>query len=395
MSSDLEPTRDIFVAGRRGVRHTGVRRANEKAVLTVAAFNSGASNAEISRLSGLAPQTVSAILTDLEREGLIVRGPVLRGRRGQPATPILLHENGGFAIGVEIGWRHLDIVLINMHAGILQHHHEDHDYPDASSLFDRLGDLIENFSRTLRQDHRSRLLDIGLAMPGSLTTDLDLFKVPPEQVARWRQIDPVAELARRSGLEITQINDGNAGCWAELIALTPPRPANVIFLMVSQLLLAGMVSDGVLWEGATGHAADLGSSLVHVGDRKPQLAHQVASLYALRARLVAAGFAEAEGPVTYWDMTAMAPHIEAWIGEAAQALAQVTHNASMILEHPLVVLDTELGAAIGTQLADRLQVEMSRFATRGFKLPRVVNGQHGRLSPAIGAAELPLYRRYF
>ena len=395
MSSDLEPTRDVFVAGRRGVRHTGVRRANEKTVLTVVAFNSGASNAEISRLSGLAPQTVSAILIDLEREGLIVRGPVLRGRRGQPATPILLHENGGFSIGVEVGWRHLDIVLINMHAGILQHHHEDHAYPDAASLFDRIGGVIGEFRRSLPQDHRSRLLDIGLAMPGSLTTDLDLFNAPPEQVTRWREIDPVAELARRSGLEITQINDGNAGCWAELIALAPPRPANVIFLMVSQLLLAGMVSDGVLWEGTTGHAADLGSSLVHVDGAAPQLAHQVASLFALRARLVAAGFAEAEGPVAHWDMTAMATQIEAWMGEAAQALAQVVHNASMILEQPLVVLDTELGVAIASQLAERLQIEMSRFATRGFKLPRVVNGRHGRLSPAIGAAELPLYRRYF
>ncbi|MBB4053047.1 putative NBD/HSP70 family sugar kinase [Devosia subaequoris] len=395
MSSVLEPTRDVFGAGRRGVRHAGVRRANEKTVLTVVAFNSGASNAEISRLSGLAPQTVSAILVDLEQEGLIERGPVLRGRRGQPATPILLHENGGFSIGVEISWRHFDVVLINMHAKILQHHHEDHAYPDASSLFDRIGVVIEEFRHSLAQDQRSRLLDIGLAMPGSLTTDLDLLHAPPEQVVRWRQLDPVAELTQRSELKITQVNDGNAGCWAELIALAPPRPANIIFLMVSQLLLAGMVSDGTLWEGATGHAADLGSSLIHVDGGAPQLAHQVASLFALRARLVAAGFAEAEGPVAHWDMTAMAPHIEAWIGEAAQALAQVVHNASVIFEPPLVVLDTELGAAIGSQLAMRLQNEMGRFATRGFNPPRVVNGRHGRLSPAIGAAELPLYWRYF
>ena len=395
MSSHLEPTRDVFVAGRRGVRHTGVRRANEKTVLTVVAFNSGASNAEISRLSGLAPQTVSAILIDLEREGLIVRGPVLRGRRGQPATPILLHENGGFAIGVEIAWRHLDVVLINMHGDILKHHHEDHDYPDAASLFDRVGTVIEDFRHALSPDQQARLLDIGLAMPGSLTTDLDLFDVPPEQVTRWRKIDAVAELRERSGLEITPINDGNAGCWAELIALSPPRPANVIFLMVSQLLLAGMVSDGVLWEGATGHAADLGSSLVFVDGSAPQLAHQVASLFALRTRLVAAGFPEAAGPVENWDMDAMTRHIGAWIDDAAPALAQVVHNASMILEQPLVVLDTELGAAVSTELANRVQLEMSRFATRGFKMPRVVNGRHGRLAPAIGAAELPLYRRYF
>jgi DNA-binding MarR family transcriptional regulator len=42
-------------------------------------------------LSGLSPQTVSAILATLEADGLITRGPVLRGRRGQPATPIILN----------------------------------------------------------------------------------------------------------------------------------------------------------------------------------------------------------------------------------------------------------------------------------------------------------------
>ena len=395
MSAEMERRRDIFVASRQGVRHTGVRRANEKTVFTVVASNSGASNAEISRLAGLAPQTVSAILVDLEREGLIVRGPVLRGRRGQPATPILLHANGGFSIGVEIGWRHIDVVLINMHAEVLQHHQEEHDYPDATALLDRLGDLIETFGRSLPQGQQARLRDVGLAIPGSLTTDLDLFNAPPEQVAHWRQIDPVAELRRRIDLNVTQINDGNAGCWAELVALAPPRPANVIFLMVSQLLLAGMVSGGALWEGTSGHAADLGSSLVHVNGGAPQLAHQVASLFGLRARLVAAGYTEASGPVVDWDMVAMADHIEAWIREAAQALAQVIHNASTVLEQPLVILDTELGANIGARLTARVQIEMGRLETRGFKMPRVVAGRHGRLAPAIGAAELPLYRRYF
>src|SRR5215217_2880137 len=101
-----EPPRDVFDAGGRGLQHQGLRRANERAVLNVIGFNTGVSNADIARLSGLAPQTVSAILSDMERSGLIIRGDVLRGRRGQPATPIYLAGEGAFAIGVEIGWRH-------------------------------------------------------------------------------------------------------------------------------------------------------------------------------------------------------------------------------------------------------------------------------------------------
>lgn len=392
---DQGATRDIFVTGRRGVRHNGVRRANEKTVLTVIAFNSGASNAEISRISELAPQTVSAILVDLESEGLIVRGPVLRGRRGQPATPILLNADGGFAFGVEMGWKHFEIVLINMHAEILRHHREDYDYPDADIVFDKIGRLLADFEQSLRPDQHARLLDVGLALPGSLTTDLDLLGAPSDQVSRWCQIDPVAELGKRTHLEVTQINDGNAGCWAELIALDPPRPANVIFLLVSEVLLAGIVSDGQLWEGPSGHAADLGSSLVCINQGTPQLAHQVASLFALRERLAAAGFAQADQPVSDWDLQGMSAIVDCWVGDAAQALAQVVHNMLVVLESPVVVLDCELGPDMAQRLTERLGIEMSRFKTRGFKMPRVINGRHGRLAPAIGAAELPLYRRYF
>src|SRR6218665_2012319 len=114
MNSD--PVRDAFDGGGRGLQHQGLRRANERAVLSVVGFNPGVSNADIARLSGLAPQTVSAILAEIDRAGLITRGEVLRGRRGQPATPIFLKADGAFSIGVEIGWRHLDVLLLNLNA---------------------------------------------------------------------------------------------------------------------------------------------------------------------------------------------------------------------------------------------------------------------------------------
>ena len=73
---------DFFEPAGRGVQHASLRAANRRAVLTTIAFNPGISNADVSRRTGLAPQTASAIVADLEGEGLISRGEVLRGRRG-------------------------------------------------------------------------------------------------------------------------------------------------------------------------------------------------------------------------------------------------------------------------------------------------------------------------
>lgn len=60
----------------RGVAQSGVRIANERAVLTLVALVPGLSNADLARRSGLGPQTTSRIVTDLEARGLVMRGEV-------------------------------------------------------------------------------------------------------------------------------------------------------------------------------------------------------------------------------------------------------------------------------------------------------------------------------
>jgi predicted NBD/HSP70 family sugar kinase len=389
------PTRDTFESGRRGLRHVSLRQANAKTVLTVIAFNSGASNAEISRLSGLAPQTVSAILVDLEEANLIERGPLLRGRRGQPATPILLAEDGGLAIGVEIGWRHLDIVLLNMHARILEHRHIDYAFPDAGIMVETISALVTEMVGSLTPLQRQRLLDLGIAMPGRLAENLHLLGAPPQQAELWRDIDLVGALQQRTGLSVSLFNDGNAGCWAELIALEPPRPANVIYLLVSHFLAAGIIGDGTLWEGPTGNAAELGSILVSREGQRPELAHRIASISALRSDLVRDGVAAAALPTQGLLDHGQTPQMRKWMQQAAFGLAQVIYNATTVVEQPIVVVDCILSAEMGAQLVEAIAVEIDLLPARSDEAPQVVMGKLGALAPAIGAAELPLFRRHF
>ena len=377
------------------MRHKGLRQANEKTVLTVVGFNSGVSNADIARMSGLAPQTVSAILANLERDGLIERGPALRGRRGQPATPILLKSDGGFAIGVELGWRHVDVVLLNMHAQVLGHRHIDYPYPDATTIFDIIAGFVKELRALLPADLEGRLLDLGLAMPGRMAETLDQLGAPETQVKLWRQADGEAELATRTGLEVFLYNDGNAACWAELIALPQPRPANIIYFLVSHYVGAGVVGDGVLWSGPTGNAANLGSMLVQLDTHGPVHVHSVASLQALGQRLAAAGKPHDLAARDSWDWAAIETELDAWIADSTRALARTAFNATTMVEAPLLIIDSVLAPAITEKLVTRFTAELAALPVRAFEPPVVVKGIYGALAPAIGAAELPLFNRYF
>lgn len=395
MTINSDPVRDVFDAGGRGLQHHGLRRANERAVLTLIGFNAGVSNADIARLSGLAPQTVSAILADVEEAGLIARGPVLRGRRGQPATPISLREDGAFAIGVELGWSHAEVLLMDLVANVLVTRRWYYSYPDARSIGAEIAAAVAELVATLSEAKRARVRGIGVAMPTKLAANLHLVNAPEEQRALWTDLDIAEELGRLTGLEVTLFNDGNAACWAELIAFPRPRPSNFIYFLLSRYIAAGIVGEGTLWEGPSGNSANLGSMLMRHGDGTLQPAHFIASVSTLEQRLAAAGFLLIPGQFETWDWVAFKPVVDQWINDSANILARVAYNTMTVIETDLVIIDTILPKEIGERLVAQVEIELGNLPVLAYVLPQVLQGHLGASAPAIGAAELTLYRRYF
>ncbi|WP_317186578.1 ROK family transcriptional regulator [Devosia sp. BK] len=390
MNDSAAPTIDLFNLGSRGLQHHGLRRANERAVLTVVGFNPGLSNAEIARMSGLAPQTVSAILNDIEAVGLIVRGEVLRGRRGQPATPIFLRAEGSFGIGVELSWGHADIVAINLHAKPLAHRHLCYEEPDFAALPRKIADAIAEMVRDWPAAQRERLTDIGIGLPSTI----DENRVPEDDnVPSALRVAFAAELEQLTGLPVMLFNDGNAACWAELVARPAPRPETFIYLLVSTFLGAGLIGEGRLWQGPSGYSADLGAMLVAQPDGIPMPANAFASVTSLVERAQEAGITLKAGDNADWDWDALEPVLKAWLRQSAKVLALVIYNANAVVEGRLAVIDTILPPQITERLSRMVLEEFALLPQR--RSVEIVPGTIGRLAPALGAAELPLYHRYF
>jgi predicted NBD/HSP70 family sugar kinase len=389
--------RDIFETRSRGLQHHGLRRANERAVLNVVGFNPGLSNAEIARMSGLAPQTVSAILLDVESQGLIMRGDVLRGRRGQPATPISLNPDGAFSIGVELGWKQLDVLLLDLQGVTRGHERRTFDYPDPRTVFDLCAEMIQTLKRRSPEAEWSgRLLDLGLSIPTTVPTQLCRVPAPQEVQALWQWVDPVAELQGRTGLEVSMFNDGNAACWGELVAFPKPRPASFIYFLVTHYIAAGLVIEGSLWEGPSGNAANLGSMLVANEHGNMVSAHEIASVSALANQLYAAGIDTDAANIRQWDWTSFGDLLETWLQSSGRSLARIIFNTTAIIETGLVVLDSIMPASITERLVSVINDELIRLpASDATPRPVVLAGHLGYQAPSVGAAKLALYKRYF
>ncbi|MFD2648360.1 ROK family protein [Devosia albogilva] len=393
MSSLTEELRDAFDVRGRGLQPQGLRRANERAVLTVIAFYPGFSNAEIARRTGLAPQTVSAILADCEQAGLIERGEVLRGRRGQPATPIFLRADGAFGIGVEIGWRHAEVLLLDLHAQVRSRQRLHYAYPDATTIMTALGTAIAALRAELPAGAQARLADIGVALPGEMLTGLDRFGAPPEQAALWAELDLASELQAQTGLEVSILDCGSAAAWAQVVHHPPPRPSRFIHFFLGNDIAAARLAEGVEWEGPFGAPANLGDMLVSDSRGQLQPAHQLASLSSLAA--LAGPALPAHLPPHEWTYDELGPVLDLWIDQAASALATVIYNTTTVAAAGLAIVDGLLPAPVLHRLIEVTERALAGLPVGSRPVPRLGAGHLGAVAAAVGAAELPIYRRYF
>ena len=378
----------------RGFAQSGVRLANERAVMTLIGLNPGVSNAELSRLSGLGPQTTSRIVTDLETRELVLRGDVLRGRRGQPATPLFLNPDGAFAIGVEIGWRHFEVLLFSMAGTTLASIRRSFAWPDFRSVFAEVAAEVATIKAGMTPLQVERLAGIGMASPSHIERNLGRLGAPDEQVELWRDADVAAELGRALGEPVAWFNDGNAACWAEFIARPAPRPNGLAYFQVGTLVGAGIAIDGQLWEGRTGNAANLGAILVADGSGEASYVYNIASILALQQRLEAAGSGLPAGDPMNWDWAALEPVAAGWLDDAGKALASAQLSTRAVIEFDITVIDGVMPRPVVQRLIERVEHHLAALP-QGSDHPRVAIGHMGGAAAATGAAQLVLFHRFF
>lgn len=385
----------IFDVAGVGIQNSDVRLTNQRVVLTFLATNPGSSAAELSRLSKLAPQTVAAILQDLDAMGLLRTGQLIRGRRGQPATPYFVEPTGAYAIGVEIGWRHIEAALVNLGGQAIANYRRDYAFPDPRTIFNELGAVVQQLTARLPPSEQRKIVALGVAAPSGIGRNVDLLEADPEMGRLWGALDMRTEAAKVTDLPVSVFNDGNAACWAELGAHPKPRPASFAYILVGTFVGAGIIAESVLWEGPTGNSANLGSMLVTDREGRQNFVHLLASIYGLEKRLRAAGIAVPQTTPMFWPWADWEPHVSEWIEDATRALAKALLNTAAVIEFDYAVIDAVAPPTILDRIVEGVRQHMQELPILTFDAPRVEKGHLGSTAPSLGAAYLPLFRRFF
>ncbi|MGP9820864.1 ROK family protein [Salinarimonas sp. NSM] len=375
------------------------RSHNRRVVLDVVRVHGPVGRTRIAELARLTPQAVANIVEELVAERFLVEAGRLRRGRGQPPIQFAVNPDGPVTIGVEIAADHVTTVALDLAGGL----RGQRVTPLADTIPDVVLPLVAAEIAALEATlagadgaGESAILGVGVVMPGPFEIE-GMSSVGPTTLSGWDGITPAKALAEAIGRVVVVENDATAAAVGERLFGAGRHLQTFCQLYFGAGLGLGIMHEGRPYRGAFGNAGEIGHAVVAPGGRPCQCGQrgcleQYASLQALRERLAAAGIAAPDPAALARLHAAGDPTLAAWIAEAAAHLAPMIATLENILDPETIVVGGALPDALTDALIAALDpLPVSVASRRARALPRVVRGQTGRLTAALGAASLPVF----
>lgn len=395
-AADATHTTPRAAAATRGTNQTGVGLYNERLVLSLIRVAGELPKMEIARQTGLSPQTISIITNQLTAGGLLQKGEPTRGRVGQPSVPYSLNPDGAFFLGIKIGRRASDAVLLDFTGRVLGQIHEPHPYSTPDGTLGLIQRAASELPLLLDQSRRARINGLGIASPFELWNWEPQFGAPPEVLDAWRAADIVGAARAISPWPVYFHNDGTAACAAELVLGTATQSADFLYIFIGSFLGGGVVLNHHLYPGRAGYAGAIGPMPIpvrgHAGEYEQVI--RSASLYTLEELLRADGRDPgvlARNPDDWGDLGAP---LDRWIAEAARALALTIIAAVSIIDFESIVIDGAFPVAVRRRLVQEIEAQVALFDRQGLAPFEVLEGSIGSRAREIGGATLPLLANF-
>ena len=386
---------------RQGSNSTAIRMFNERRLLTVLRRLGEASKADLARHLNLTQNTVGQIVGVLEQQGLIASFGRRMGQRGQPATLLHLDPDGAYSLGIKLGRRSIDALLVDFTGGVLKSRRYECFFPTPDEALKLVLRAIGETRRALAPARRQRLIGIGLAMPSNLDCWRTDLHPSPDHCLAWQGDDFAGRLRAALDIPLLVENDCTAAALAELFHGHGGELDDFICIYINSSIGGGIVLDGDYRHGISGNAGDIG--LIPVGasplagaprrDGGTILLDR-ASGGALIRHLRARGIEIKRAVDLHGVMRSHPELVEEWLEDCAEALVVPLLSIGGLLDVQAIILDGNLPKALIEALLERLRPRLQRAAHKARRPPELRLGSSGNHAAALGAALLPLHSRH-
>lgn len=318
------------------------RTVNRRAVLHAVASGTAVTRADLARLTGLTPPTISSLVEELSADGLVVElGPGISAGGKRP-TLLGIDLAARQVIAIDASVRPFVGMLTDL-SGVEQARGVAADVEDPTdALIGLVGELVAQAT--------APIAGVGVGSPGLVDEDGTVVEAPN---LGWSDHPLRARLEAATDLPVWVANDANAAALAEFGRL-PSERDGLVLVRISKGIGAGLVLGARPHVGSSAAAGEIGHLVVQPGGLPCACGNTgcletVASLPAIDRAIAAAGGGD--------------DAIEQAVTDAAGHLGAVLAHLVAILDVGDVVLSVErdgYGEAMVARVAAEVRARLLR-----------------------------------
>lgn len=353
------PPNPLRIADRAtGLNAVSVRSYNERLLLSLLLQNSEITRLEIGERTGLSAQTISVLVRSLEQEGLVAKGEAQKGRVGPPTVPVALNPEGAFSIGISVGLKRTDVVLIDFAGAVRYHMQLPNPEPERDNNQTMFIATIRQAVNIVPRNAQKRLAGIGLALPSSASAGR-------EEKAYFDALQK--EVEEITGHSVFVQNDITAATGGESMFGVAKPFSDYLYFYIGANLHSRLVLKHQIHHGNSAVSFDVG----------------VASLEAM---LTAAGVATDPlwQPLAPWPSDNDAT-LE-WERKLAEKMQDIVRSLAQFVELEAVIVSSFVPNAVCRNVCTSLQKLVPEARVMPSSIPNTPK--------AVGAASLPFISRF-
>ena len=389
------------MTGRATVRD--LRTRNRAAVLRRVVLAGETTRATLANECGLSTATVTNVVADLIREGLLEEHGQLPSDGGRPIARLRPKASGAYVIGADVGEHGVTVELFD-----LSLRQVDRVFRRLATRATSPARVAEALTEAVAEVRRANpgpdaaLVGIGLGLPGVVDTAEDGITTIHAQSLGW-QPTSLEQVFGSMGVPTFADNGAKTLATAEMWFGAARGRAHSIVVLVGRGLGIGVIAGGRLLRGTSSSAGEWGHTKVSLGGPTCQCGARGCVEAYVGGDAVIRRWREAGAVVTGSDAEAFAQLIDAadaGDATAGRVLSETIEILGLGLANLVNLFNPEqivMGGWAGLRLVERRQAELYEQVTR-FALSRPADqvvleaGKVGEDAVALGAALLPLER---
>jgi predicted NBD/HSP70 family sugar kinase len=369
-----------------------VRDINRRVVLNLIRTKQPLSRADLARVSGLQPSTISLIVEELIQEHWVLEGATGRLPRGRRPTFLRLNDDR-VIIGIDIRPVQTTVALADVNGKFTsQEVLATPSDPEAA-----VNGLIVRIQRLLASCGPKKVEGIGISLPGRVDRGSERLVFAPN--LKWAEFDIRTPIEKATGLDAELENAANA-CVLAAVWFDHVSSRNLVVVTVSEGIGTGILVNGQLARGLSGMAGEFGhvpldpkGPLCSCGSRgcwEVFASNRAALRYYLES-------SEGSGGLNFQDLIRLAEQGDSRAAQALETMAQYLGRGMRMI---VAGLDPELILVIGDltrswhRFGPVIQVEVQAQVLPGGVGPRLVPVHEDGMARLRGTIALVLQKHF-